>query len=148
MSLADDDQTLSGDTRVIWMGRKSKGRNVKWLRLLPFTLVTFSHCDLTLTKNFCWRLLSHSTPQILVSALVKIWRHDASLCVMIKSDSPVQSVLYLQARREAIASVPPLESLARSTRVSLSLLLAAREDQSFIEPIKAGKSTAVYKVQV
>ncbi|XP_035011446.1 protein FAM98B [Hippoglossus stenolepis] len=51
-------------------------------------------------------------------------------------------------RREALASVPPLESLTRSSRVSLSLLLAAREDQSFIEPIKAGKSTAVYKIRM
>lgn len=48
-------------------------------------------------------------------------------------------------RSEALASVPPLSSLAGSSRVSLSLLIAAREDQSVIEPIKAGKSTTVYK---
>uniref|UniRef100_UPI0037E9BA87 protein FAM98A n=1 Tax=Semicossyphus pulcher TaxID=241346 RepID=UPI0037E9BA87 len=48
-------------------------------------------------------------------------------------------------RREALASVPPLSSLAGSSRVSVPLLMAAREDQSIIEPIKAGKSTAVYK---
>lgn len=48
-------------------------------------------------------------------------------------------------RNEALASVPPLSSLASSSRVSLSLLIAAREDQSFIEPIKAGESTPVYK---
>lgn len=48
-------------------------------------------------------------------------------------------------RSEALASVPPLSSLAGSTRVSLSLLIAAREDQSVIEPIKAGESTTVYK---
>ncbi|KAM3616378.1 uncharacterized protein V6R79_016998 [Siganus canaliculatus] len=48
-------------------------------------------------------------------------------------------------RSKALASVPPLSSLASSSRVSQSLLIAAREDQSFIEPIKAGKSTAVYK---
>ncbi|XP_037630249.1 protein FAM98B [Sebastes umbrosus] len=48
-------------------------------------------------------------------------------------------------RSEALASVPPLSSLASSSRVSPSLLIAAREDQSFIEPIKAGKSTPVYK---
>ncbi|KAM6987233.1 protein FAM98B isoform 2-T2 [Tautogolabrus adspersus] len=46
---------------------------------------------------------------------------------------------------EALASVPPLSSLTGSSRVSLSLLIAAREDQSIIEPIKAGKSTSVYK---
>ncbi|KAK2847187.1 hypothetical protein Q5P01_010186 [Channa striata] len=49
-------------------------------------------------------------------------------------------------RSEVLASVPPLASLAESSRVSLSLLLAAREDQSFIEPIKAGTSTPVYKM--
>ncbi|XP_073343640.1 protein FAM98C [Pagrus major] len=49
-------------------------------------------------------------------------------------------------RSEVLASVPPLSSLASSSRVSLSLLIAAREDQSFIEPIKAGTSTPVYKV--
>ncbi|KAM9358836.1 protein FAM98A [Symphorus nematophorus] len=48
-------------------------------------------------------------------------------------------------RSEALASVPPLSSLAGSSRVSPSLLIAAREDQSFIEPIKAGTSTPVYK---
>ncbi|XP_029027310.1 protein FAM98B [Betta splendens] len=46
---------------------------------------------------------------------------------------------------EALASVPPLASLAESSRVSLSLLLAARVNRSFIDPIKAGKSTHVYK---
>ncbi|XP_019943704.1 protein FAM98B [Paralichthys olivaceus] len=51
-------------------------------------------------------------------------------------------------RREALASVPPLSSLTHSSRVSLSLLLAAREDQSYIEPIKAGRSTAVYKTRM
>lgn len=48
-------------------------------------------------------------------------------------------------RSEALASVPPLSALAGSPRVSLSLLIAAREDQSIIEPIKAGKSTSIYK---
>ncbi|AWO99040.1 putative protein FAM98B-like isoform 2 [Scophthalmus maximus] len=51
-------------------------------------------------------------------------------------------------RSEALASVPPLASLAVSSRVSLSLLLAARQDQSIIEPIKAGTSTAVYKTRM
>ncbi|XP_078477962.1 protein FAM98C-like [Lampetra planeri] len=46
---------------------------------------------------------------------------------------------------EALASIPPLASIAGSSRVSLPLLLAARADQSCIEPIKAGKSTDVYK---
>ncbi|XP_057694831.1 protein FAM98B [Corythoichthys intestinalis] len=48
-------------------------------------------------------------------------------------------------RSEAIASVPPLASIAVTSRVSLPLLLAAREDKSCIEPIKAGTSTNVYK---
>ncbi|XP_070685309.1 protein FAM98B [Pempheris klunzingeri] len=51
-------------------------------------------------------------------------------------------------RSEALASVPPLSSLTSSSRVSPSLLLAAREDQSFIEPIKAGTSTPVYKTMM
>lgn len=49
-------------------------------------------------------------------------------------------------RSEVLASVPPLSSHASSSRVSLSLLIAARDDLSIIEPIKAGKSTPVYKV--
>ncbi|XP_027855085.1 protein FAM98B [Xiphophorus couchianus] len=49
-------------------------------------------------------------------------------------------------RRAALGSVPSLVTLTGSSQVSPSLLLAAREDQSFIEPIKAGKSTAVYKM--
>ncbi|XP_061683935.1 protein FAM98B [Syngnathoides biaculeatus] len=48
-------------------------------------------------------------------------------------------------RSEAVASVPPLASIALCSKVSLPLLLATREDQSCIEPIKAGKSTDVYK---
>uniref|UniRef100_A0A3Q0R150 Im:7138535 n=1 Tax=Amphilophus citrinellus TaxID=61819 RepID=A0A3Q0R150_AMPCI len=48
-------------------------------------------------------------------------------------------------RSAALASVPNLASLAGSSQVSPSLLLAAREDQSFIGPIKAGASTPVYK---
>ncbi|KAM9853667.1 protein FAM98C [Aulostomus maculatus] len=48
-------------------------------------------------------------------------------------------------RREALASVPPLASMSGPSRVSIPLLLAAREDQSCIEPITAGKSTDVYK---
>ncbi|XP_039986723.1 protein FAM98B [Xiphias gladius] len=51
-------------------------------------------------------------------------------------------------RSEALASVPPLASLTGSSRVSLPLLLAAREDQSFIEPVKAGTSTSVYKTRM
>lgn len=48
-------------------------------------------------------------------------------------------------RRAALASVPPLASLNGSSQVSPSLLLAARVDQSYISPIKAGTSTSVYK---
>ncbi|KAG7470289.1 hypothetical protein JOB18_038889 [Solea senegalensis] len=51
-------------------------------------------------------------------------------------------------RREVLASVPRLSSLSGSSRVSLSLLLAARQDQSFITPIKAGTSTSVYKIRM
>ncbi|XP_062275251.1 protein FAM98B isoform X1 [Scomber scombrus] len=51
-------------------------------------------------------------------------------------------------RSEALASVPPLASFSGSSRVSMSLLLAAREDQSCIEPIRAGKSTDVYKTRM
>ncbi|KAM3842230.1 protein FAM98C-like [Diretmus argenteus] len=47
---------------------------------------------------------------------------------------------------EVLASVPPLTSLAFSSQVSLSLMLAARQDQSCILPVKAGPSTAIYKV--
>ncbi|XP_030008955.1 protein FAM98C [Sphaeramia orbicularis] len=49
-------------------------------------------------------------------------------------------------RSKALDSVPPLASLAGFSQVSLSLLLAAREDQSYIEPIRAGKSTPIYQV--
>lgn len=48
-------------------------------------------------------------------------------------------------RSEVLASVPPLSSLSGSSRVSLSLLIAVRKDQSLNEPIKAGISTPVYK---
>lgn len=48
---------------------------------------------------------------------------------------------------KALATVAPLSSLAlSSSQVSLSLLLAARKDQSCIRPLRAGPSTAVYKV--
>ncbi|XP_061924663.1 protein FAM98B-like [Entelurus aequoreus] len=50
-----------------------------------------------------------------------------------------------EERSEALASVPPLASIAVSSRVSIPLLLAAREDQSCIQPIKAGITTNVYK---
>ncbi|KAJ4935401.1 hypothetical protein JOQ06_016937 [Pogonophryne albipinna] len=46
---------------------------------------------------------------------------------------------------EALASVPPLSSLSGSSQVSPSLLMATREDQSFIEIIKSATSTLVYK---
>ncbi|XP_029373792.1 protein FAM98B isoform X2 [Echeneis naucrates] len=51
-------------------------------------------------------------------------------------------------RSEALASVPPLSSLTASSRVSLSHLLAAREDQSFIEPVKPETGSLVYKTRM
>ncbi|XP_008307449.1 protein FAM98B isoform X1 [Cynoglossus semilaevis] len=51
-------------------------------------------------------------------------------------------------RRKVLASVPPLSSLTSSSTVSLAHLLAARQDQSFIESIKAGPSTSVYKARM
>ncbi|KAG5844526.1 hypothetical protein ANANG_G00163430 [Anguilla anguilla] len=49
-------------------------------------------------------------------------------------------------RSAVLASVPLLCPETLDSRVSLSLLLAAREDQSRILPVKAGPSTAVHKV--
>lgn len=49
-------------------------------------------------------------------------------------------------RRAALGSVPPLASLAGSSKVSPAFLLAARIDQSHIDPIKAGTSTSIYKM--
>ncbi|XP_029476704.2 protein FAM98B [Oncorhynchus nerka] len=49
-------------------------------------------------------------------------------------------------RSEVLASIPPLSSLPLISQVSMSLLLAARKDQSYILPVKAGESTKVYKV--
>ncbi|CAI5693798.1 unnamed protein product [Oreochromis niloticus] len=54
-------------------------------------------------------------------------------------------VTRFQERSAALASAPNLASLIGSSQVSPSLLLAAREDQSFIDPVKAGTSTSVYK---
>ncbi|XP_004075475.1 protein FAM98B [Oryzias latipes] len=51
-----------------------------------------------------------------------------------------------QERRAALSSVPPLASLSESCKVSLPLLLAARQDQSGIKPVRAGPSTTVYKM--
>ncbi|XP_041947327.1 protein FAM98B [Alosa sapidissima] len=48
-------------------------------------------------------------------------------------------------RAKAVASLPPL-LLSGESHVSLSRLLAAREDQSRILPVRAGPSTAVHKV--
>lgn len=69
-------------------------------------------------------------------------------CVMIKSNIPGHSMFHLQERSAVLASVPPLSSFLGSSRVSPALLLAAREDQSFIDPIKVGTSTPVYKVEL
>ena len=71
---------------------------------------------------------------------------EASLHLTMKSNLLLEPVFYFQERSEALASVPPLASFSGSSRVSMSLLLAARVDQSCIEPIKPGKSTDVYKV--
>ncbi|XP_046876929.1 protein FAM98C [Hypomesus transpacificus] len=51
-----------------------------------------------------------------------------------------------QERSNALASVPPLSSMSLSSHVSLPLLLAARKDQSWIRPVRAGLSTAIHKV--
>ncbi|XP_040060264.2 protein FAM98C isoform X2 [Gasterosteus aculeatus] len=48
-------------------------------------------------------------------------------------------------RSVALATVPPLSSLSCSSLVSLSLLIAAREDKFLVEPTKAATSTPVYK---
>ncbi|CAL8351107.1 unnamed protein product [Lota lota] len=47
---------------------------------------------------------------------------------------------------QILSSVAPLSSLAPSSQVSMPLLLAARQDQSCILAVKAGPSTAIYKV--
>lgn len=76
--------------------------------------------------------------------------HRQSMCWWRRrwmSDISIQSIIYLQERSAALASAPNLASLIGSSQVSPSLLLAAREDQSFIDPVKAGTSTSVYKVQ-
>ncbi|XP_045929927.1 protein FAM98B [Micropterus dolomieu] len=49
-------------------------------------------------------------------------------------------------RSKVLASVAPLSSLAGSSLVSPSLLIATREDKSFMEPIKAGTSTPIYQM--
>ncbi|KAM8853690.1 protein FAM98C isoform 1-T1 [Synchiropus picturatus] len=48
-------------------------------------------------------------------------------------------------RCAALASAPRLASIAESSQVSVPRVLAAREDQSRIQPVRPGKSTAVYK---
>uniref|UniRef100_A0A3Q1GDK4 Protein FAM98B-like n=1 Tax=Acanthochromis polyacanthus TaxID=80966 RepID=A0A3Q1GDK4_9TELE len=72
-------------------------------------------------------------------------KYGCNRSIMIKPNFPVQPVLYLQERRSALASVPPLASLASSSQVSPSLLLATREDQSFNDLIRAETNTSVYK---
>ncbi|KAJ8402178.1 hypothetical protein AAFF_G00370430 [Aldrovandia affinis] len=49
-------------------------------------------------------------------------------------------------RSAVLSSVSLLSPLALSSHVSLSLLLAAREDQSRILPVRAGPSTAIHKI--
>ncbi|XP_036380965.1 protein FAM98A [Megalops cyprinoides] len=53
-----------------------------------------------------------------------------------------------QERSAVLASMPPLSPLTLSSHVSLSLLLAARQDQSRILPVRAGPSTAIHKVMM
>lgn len=49
-------------------------------------------------------------------------------------------------RRKVLDRIPPITLLDGTSNVSLPLLLAARVDQSCIEPIRPGKTTSVYKV--
>ncbi|KAJ8266591.1 hypothetical protein GJAV_G00132260 [Gymnothorax javanicus] len=51
-------------------------------------------------------------------------------------------------RSTVLSTMPLLCPQALSSRVSLSLLLAAREDQSRILPVRAGPSTAIHKVRM
>lgn len=49
-------------------------------------------------------------------------------------------------RRKVLDMIPSITSLDGTSNVSLPLVLAARVDQSCIEPIRPGKTTTVYKV--
>lgn len=49
-------------------------------------------------------------------------------------------------RRKALDMIPPITSLDGTSNVGLPLVLAARVSQSYIEPIRPGKTTTVYKV--
>lgn len=51
-------------------------------------------------------------------------------------------------RSKVLEMVPSLTSLDGTSNVCLPLVLAARVDQSCIEPIRPGKTTTVYKVQM
>lgn len=53
---------------------------------------------------------------------------------------------YSQERLKVLASALPLSILALPSSVSLSLMIAAREDKSYLVPVKAGASTSIYKV--
>ncbi|XP_025754228.1 uncharacterized protein LOC100697305 isoform X3 [Oreochromis niloticus] len=80
-------------------------------------------------------------------ATSQMWKLNGPDQCMIQESSESQgNAHYLSVEHSAaLASAPNLASLIGSSQVSPSLLLAAREDQSFIDPVKAGTSTSVYK---
>ncbi|KPP74145.1 hypothetical protein Z043_106721 [Scleropages formosus] len=51
-----------------------------------------------------------------------------------------------QERSMMLSAMTPPSPFSTHSRVSMSLILAAREDQSYILPVKAGRSTTVHKV--
>ena len=97
-------------------------------------------------------LLYVETGKISYSAnrdLLEIFDHIRGQNRLVTMCSGVNKCFYLQERSKALASVPPLSSLTSSSQVSLSRLIATREDQSFIEPVRPGTtSTPIYKVRL
>lgn len=53
-----------------------------------------------------------------------------------------------QERRKVLDTIPSITSLSSTSNVSAPRVLAARVDQSYIEPIRPGKTTTVYKVKM
>lgn len=51
-------------------------------------------------------------------------------------------------RIKVLDTIPSITSLNSTSNVSAPLVLAARVDQSYIEPIRPGKTTTVYKVKM
>lgn len=51
-------------------------------------------------------------------------------------------------RTKALEMIPPITSLNGNSNVDMPLVLAARVDQSYMEPIRPGKTTTVYKVKM